>query len=62
MLRPVQQDVLSSLMNLGCTFSRALEAVEAVKDSNASESFDQLFRKALDVVNSGTQLSKKAAA
>lgn len=50
-LRPVEQDVLSALMNLGCSFRQAEDAVTSVSDGG--ESFDQLFRKALDVLNAG---------
>ena len=60
MLRPVQQDVLSALMNLGCSFRQAEDAVNAVSDGG--ESFDVLFRKALDAVNSGKMLTRKAVA
>ena len=60
-LRPVQQDVLSALMNLGCSFRQAEEAVQSVTD-RPGESFDQLFRKALDAVNSGKMLTRKAVA
>jgi hypothetical protein len=61
MLRPVEQDVLSALMNLGCSFKQAHEAVESVSDGRG-ESFDQLFRKALDAANSRKMLSRKAVA
>ena len=60
-LRPVHQDVLSALMNLGCSFRQAEEAVQCVTDG-PGESFDQLFRKALDTVNSGKMLTRKAVA
>ena len=59
-LRPVEQDVLSALMNLGCSFRQSEEAVRAVSDGG--ESFDELFRKALDSVNAGKGRSRKAVA
>ena len=61
MLRPVQQDVLSALMNLGCSFRQAEDAVQSVSDGEG-ESFDVLFRKALDAVNSGKMFTRKAVA
>jgi hypothetical protein len=61
MLRPVEQDVLSALINLGCSFRQAEDVVQAVS-SGPGESFDQLFRKALDAANSGKVLTRKAVA
>lgn len=51
-LKPVQQDVLSALMNLGCSFSQAETAVQSVSDRQG-ESFDALFRKAVEFVKGG---------
>jgi Holliday junction DNA helicase RuvA len=47
---PLEQDVLSALLNLGCARPAAENAVRKAKASGAAEEFEPLFRKALDLV------------
>lgn len=49
-LTPVEQDVLSALLNLGCQRAAAEAAVQKAKASGAAEAFEPLFRKALENV------------
>jgi Holliday junction DNA helicase RuvA len=50
-LTPVDQDVLSALLNLGCARPQAEAAVRKAKASGAPASeFEPLFRKALELV------------
>jgi Holliday junction DNA helicase RuvA len=47
---PVDQDVLSALLNLGCARPQAETAVRKAKASGAPTDFEPLFRKALELV------------
>jgi Holliday junction DNA helicase RuvA len=47
---PVEQDVVSALINLGCTAAAAEEAVRKARASGAPEEFEPLFRRALELV------------
>jgi Holliday junction DNA helicase RuvA len=47
---PVEQDVLSALLNLGCARPQAESAVRKAKAAGASTDFDPLFRRALELV------------
>ena len=49
-LPPVEQDVLSALLNLGCARPQAETAVRKAKAAGAPADFEQLFRKALELV------------
>lgn len=49
-LSPVEQDVLSALVNLGCTAAAAEAAVRKARASGAPEEFEPLFRRALELV------------
>jgi hypothetical protein len=60
MLPSVQQDVLSALINLKVPFAHAEEAVHAAAKEHGGESFDTLFRTALNLLNAGK--SRRAAA
>jgi len=49
-LSPVDQDVLSALLNLGCGRSQAEAAVRKAKAAGAAAEFEPLFRRALELV------------
>jgi len=49
-LSALEQDVLSALLNLGCKTPAAEAAVRQAKIGGASEEFEPLFRKALELV------------
>jgi Holliday junction DNA helicase RuvA len=49
-LSPVDQDVLSALLNLGCGRPQAEAAVRKAKAAGASGEFEPLFRRALELV------------
>jgi holliday junction DNA helicase RuvA len=49
-LTPVDQDVLSALLNLGCARPQAEAAVRKAKASGAPADFEPLFRRALELV------------
>jgi len=49
-LTPVDQDVLSALLNLGCARPQAEAAVRKAKAAGAAADFEPLFRKALELV------------
>ncbi|MGA8596155.1 MAG: Holliday junction branch migration protein RuvA [Bryobacteraceae bacterium] len=47
---PLEQDVLSALLNLGCSRAAAGEAIRKAKKQGAREEFEPLFRSALALV------------
>jgi holliday junction DNA helicase RuvA len=49
-LSPVDQDVLSALLNLGCARPQAEAAVRKAKAAGAPSDFEPLFRRALELV------------
>ena len=49
-LSPVDQDVLSALLNLGCARPQAEAAVRKAKTGGAALDFEPLFRRALELV------------
>jgi len=49
-LSPIDQDVLSALLNLGCGRPQAEAAVRQAKAGGASGDFETLFRRALELV------------
>lgn len=49
-LGPVEQDVLSALINLGCDRIKADTAVRKAKLEDAAAAFEPLFRRALELV------------
>jgi Holliday junction DNA helicase RuvA len=49
-LSPVQFDVLSALLNLGCQRANADQAVRKAKAEGIGEEFEPLFRRALEIV------------
>ncbi len=49
-LTPVDQDVLSALLNLGCARPQAEAAVRKAKTGGAPADFEPLFRRALELV------------
>ena len=49
-LTPVDQDVLSALLNLGCARAQAEAAVRKAKAAGAPADFEPLFRRALELV------------
>src|SRR3954453_1220802 len=49
-LSPVDQDVLSALLNLGCARPQAEAAVRKAKAAGGSLEFEPLFRRALELV------------
>jgi holliday junction DNA helicase RuvA len=49
-LAPVEQDVLSALLNLGCARPQAEAAVRKAKAGGAPTDFEPLFRRALELV------------
>lgn len=59
-LPQTQQDVLSALLNLKVPFSDAEQATRAAAKEHGGESFDTLFRTALNLLNAGK--SRRAAA
>jgi len=46
----VEQDVLSALINLGCTAAAAEAAVRKARAAGVREEFEPLFRRALELV------------
>jgi Holliday junction DNA helicase RuvA len=49
-LSSVEQDVLSALVNLGCTRPAAEKAIRKAKAAGAPEEFEPLFRKAMESI------------
>jgi Holliday junction DNA helicase RuvA len=49
-LTPIDQDVLSALLNLGCARPQAEAAVRKAKASGPAVEFEPLFRRALELV------------
>ncbi|MGE5489002.1 MAG: Holliday junction branch migration protein RuvA [bacterium] len=49
-LSPLEEDVLSALVNLGCNTAAAEAAVRKAKAAGTSGPFEDLFRKALEMV------------
>jgi len=49
-LSPIEQDVLSALLNLGCARPQAEAAVRKAKSAGAPADFEPLFRRALELV------------
>lgn len=49
-LDPLEQDVLSALLNLGCARVAAEEAIQKAKKNGAPREFEPLFRSALSLV------------
>ena len=49
-LSPLEQDVLSALLNLGCNRAAAEAAVRKAKSTGAPADFEPLFRKSLELV------------
>lgn len=49
-LSPVDQDVLSALVNLGCNRAAAEAAIRKAKASGTSHDFEPLFRRSLELV------------
>ncbi|MBV9746851.1 MAG: Holliday junction branch migration protein RuvA [Acidobacteriia bacterium] len=49
-LSPVDQDVLSALLNLGCGRPQAESAVRKAKASGSAADFETVFRRALELV------------
>jgi Holliday junction DNA helicase RuvA len=49
-LAPVEQDVLSALLNLGCARPQAEAAVRKAKAAGIATDFEPLFRRALELV------------
>ena len=49
-LSPVDQDVLSALLNLGCARPAAEASVRKAKAAGAPSDFEPLFRRALELV------------
>ncbi len=49
-LSPLEQDVLSALINLGCGAAAAEAAVRKARASGVPEDFEPLFRRALELV------------
>ena len=47
---PIEQDVLSALLNLGCARPQAETAVRKAKAGGAAADFEPLFRRALELV------------
>lgn len=58
-LPPVAQDVISALVNLGTPFNKANEIVSL--EQKPGDSFDDLFRRSVDVLNRGKVLSRRVA-
>jgi hypothetical protein len=59
-LRPLHQDVLSALMHQGLSFSRAERLVREASNGHNPESFDELFRRCLDLMRPPAPLRKVA--
>jgi holliday junction DNA helicase RuvA len=49
-LSPIDQDVLSALLNLGCARPQAEAAVRKAKAGGTADDFEGLFRRALELV------------
>ena len=49
-LSPLESDVLSALLNLGCSRPAAEEAIRKTKQRGVEESFEPFFRSALAAV------------
>lgn len=49
-LSPIDQDVLSALLNLGCARPQAEAALRKAKTGRATLEFEPLFRRALELV------------
>jgi Holliday junction DNA helicase RuvA len=49
-LTPLDRDVLSALLNLGCTRPAAEAAVRKARAAGTQEEFEPLFRRALELV------------
>ncbi|MBK5290521.1 MAG: Holliday junction branch migration protein RuvA [Acidobacteriia bacterium] len=49
-LDPVEEDVLSALMNLGCNRASAEAAVKKAKAAGAGAGFDSLFRRSMEFI------------
>jgi holliday junction DNA helicase RuvA len=49
-LSPLEQDVLSALLNLGCNRAAAEAAVRKAKSAGAPSEFEPLFRRSLELV------------
>ncbi|HEV8038677.1 MAG TPA: Holliday junction branch migration protein RuvA [Bryobacteraceae bacterium] len=49
-LSPLEQDVLSALLNLGCNRAAAEAAVRKAKSAGAPPDFEPLFRRSLELV------------
>jgi Holliday junction DNA helicase RuvA len=49
-LSPIDQDVLSALLNLGCARPQAEAAVRKAKAAGEAKDFEPLFRRALELV------------
>ena len=49
-LSPLEQDVLSALLNLGCNRAAAEAAVRKAKSTGAHPDFEPLFRRSLELV------------
>ncbi len=49
-LSSLEQDVISALMNLGCARAAAETAVRKAKTAGGAESFEPLFRKAMEMI------------
>jgi Holliday junction DNA helicase RuvA len=49
-LSPLEQDVLSALLNLGCNRAAAEAAVRKAKSTGAPPDFEPLFRRSLELV------------
>jgi Holliday junction DNA helicase RuvA len=49
-LSPIDQDVLSALLNLGCARPQAESAVRKAKAAGVATEFEPLFRRALELV------------
>jgi Holliday junction DNA helicase RuvA len=47
----IEQDVISALLNLGCTRQAAEAAVRQAKSGGAKDDFESIFRAALEKVN-----------
>lgn len=47
---PIEQDVLSALVNLGCAAAAAEAAIAKARGNGAPEEFEPLFRRSLDLV------------
>ena len=48
--RSIEQDVISAIMNLGCTRDAAEKAVRKARDSGAPVEFEPLFRRSLESI------------